>query len=56
MTRTIFRGGDVVLPDRLADRHALIVEAGRVVEVGSHDVLLARGGRYARLHATQFAT
>jgi subfamily B ATP-binding cassette protein MsbA len=34
----------------------LYIEAGRVVEVGSHDVLLARGGRYARLHATQFAT
>jgi N-acetylglucosamine-6-phosphate deacetylase len=33
VTRTIFRGGDVVLPDRLADRHALIVEAGRVVEI-----------------------
>ncbi len=33
----------------------LYIEAGRVVEVGSHDVLLARGGRYARLHATQFA-
>jgi subfamily B ATP-binding cassette protein MsbA len=34
----------------------LYIEAGRVVEVGSHDALLARGGRYARLHATQFAT
>jgi subfamily B ATP-binding cassette protein MsbA len=34
----------------------LYIEAGRVVEVGSHDVLLARGGQYARLHATQFAT
>lgn len=33
MTRTIFRGGDVVLPDRLAERHSLIVEAGRVVEI-----------------------
>ena len=34
----------------------LYIEAGRVVEVGSHDDLLARGGRYARLHAAQFAT
>jgi len=33
VTRTIFRGGDLVLPDRLAERHSLIVEAGRVVEI-----------------------
>lgn len=33
MTRTVFRGGDVVLPDRLAERHSLVVEAGRVVEI-----------------------
>ncbi|HMD01948.1 MAG TPA: ABC transporter ATP-binding protein, partial [Candidatus Baltobacteraceae bacterium] len=34
----------------------LYIEAGRVVEVGTHDALLARGGRYASLHAAQFAT
>jgi subfamily B ATP-binding cassette protein MsbA len=33
----------------------LYIEGGRVVEMGSHESLLARGGAYARLHATQFA-
>jgi subfamily B ATP-binding cassette protein MsbA len=33
----------------------LFVEGGRVVEAGSHDDLLARGGAYAALHAAQFA-
>ena len=32
----------------------LYIEAGRVLEAGSHDVLLARGGAYAALHAAQF--
>jgi subfamily B ATP-binding cassette protein MsbA len=32
----------------------LYIEGGRVLEAGSHDVLLARGGAYARLHAAQF--
>ena len=40
---------------RSADTIA-VVEDGRVVEQGPHEVLLARGGRYADLHHTQFAT
>jgi subfamily B ATP-binding cassette protein MsbA len=33
----------------------LYIERGQVLEVGTHESLLAQGGRYARLHATQFA-
>jgi len=39
---------------RQADQ-ILVIEAGRIVERGSHEELLARAGRYAELHATQFA-
>lgn len=37
---------------RSADR-IVVLERGRVVEQGSHDALLAQGGRYAELHLTQ---
>jgi len=38
---------------RAADR-IVVMEAGRVVEEGTHDSLLAQGGAYAGLHAMQF--
>jgi subfamily B ATP-binding cassette protein MsbA len=36
-----------------ADR-IMVLERGRIVEVGSHDDLLQRGGHYKRLHVMQF--
>ncbi len=39
---------------RMADR-IVVLEAGRIVEAGSHDALVASAGRYARLFALQAA-
>jgi ATP-binding cassette subfamily C protein len=49
----------IVIAHRLSTIRAadqiLVVEAGYIVERGSHVELLARGGRYAELYRTQFA-
>ncbi|MGY2066676.1 ABC transporter ATP-binding protein [Blastococcus sp. SYSU DS0619] len=39
---------------RSADQ-ILVVDGGRIVQSGTHEELLARGGRYADLYRTQFA-
>ena len=48
----------IVIAHRLSTVRAadtiLVVEDGRIVERGNHEVLLARGGRYAELYETQF--
>jgi ATP-binding cassette subfamily B protein len=48
----------VVIAHRLSTIRAadqiLVVEAGRIVERGTHTELLARGGRYEELYRTQF--
>ncbi|MEU5704249.1 ABC transporter ATP-binding protein [Streptomyces aurantiacus] len=48
----------VVIAHRLSTVRAadliLVVEAGRIVERGTHDELLTAGGRYAELYRTQF--
>ncbi|CAA9542598.1 MAG: Efflux ABC transporter, permease/ATP-binding protein [uncultured Thermomicrobiales bacterium] len=49
----------VVIAHRLSTVRAadliLVIEAGRIVERGSHDELLLKGGRYEELYRTQFA-
>ncbi len=48
----------IVIAHRLSTvKHAdriIVLQAGRVIEEGSHDALLARGGHYAELYNTYF--
>ncbi|CAA0114836.1 putative ABC transporter ATP-binding protein [Mycolicibacterium vanbaalenii] len=50
----------IVIAHRLSTVRAadviLVVEDGRIVERGTHEQLLSRGGRYAELYRTQFGT
>ncbi|MGB2920429.1 MAG: ABC transporter ATP-binding protein [Mycobacterium sp.] len=50
----------IVIAHRLSTVRAadviLVVEDGRVVERGTHEQLLSRGGRYSELYRTQFGT
>lgn len=50
----------IVIAHRLSTVRAadviLVVEDGRIVERGTHDELLARGGRYSELYRTQFGS
>ncbi len=50
----------IVIAHRLSTVRAadmiLVVEDGRIVERGTHEHLLARGGRYATLYETQFGS
>ncbi|MFD5316895.1 ABC transporter ATP-binding protein [Streptomyces sp. NPDC127098] len=59
LTEALAGRTSVVIAHRLSTIRAadqiLVVEDGRIVQRGTHEELLAAGGRYAELHATQFA-
>jgi ATP-binding cassette, subfamily B, bacterial len=51
-------GTSIVIAHRLSTvKHAdriIVMRAGQVIEEGSHDALLLRGGHYAELYNTYF--
>ncbi len=59
LTEALVGRTSVVIAHRLSTIRAadtiLVVEAGRIIERGTHTELLATGGRYAELYRTQFA-
>lgn len=59
LAEALARRTSIVIAHRLSTIRAadqiLVVEAGRIVEQGTHETLLATGGRYAELYRTQFA-
>jgi ATP-binding cassette, subfamily B, bacterial len=52
--RTMFVVAHRLSTIRDADR-VVVLQHGQLVEIGSHDELISRGGVYSRLHATQAA-
>ena len=40
---------ELLSPSLFADERVVVLEAGRIVEIGSHDQLVAAGGAYAQL-------
>jgi ABC-type multidrug transport system fused ATPase/permease subunit len=58
LTEALSGRTSIVIAHRLSTVRAadmiLVVEDGRIVERGTHDQLMARGGRYAELYETQF--
>ena len=49
----ILKGGSVATPGGIAVMD-VAVTGGRIVDIGTHAELVARGGLYARLAAMQF--
>jgi len=60
LDRTMSSRTSLVIAHRLSTirraNQILVVDAGRIVETGTHDELIERGGIYRTLYETQFAT